>query len=35
MPLSSYTPLHRDAKLSDEDKNLICDWASAERARLR
>lgn len=35
MPLSSYTPLHPDAKLSDEDKKLICDWASAERARMR
>jgi hypothetical protein len=35
MPLSSYTPLHREAKLSDEDKKLFCDWAGAERARLR
>jgi hypothetical protein len=35
MPLSSYTPLHPDAKLSDADKKLICDWASAERARVR
>jgi hypothetical protein len=35
MPLSSYLPLHPDAVLSDEDKKLICDWASAERARLR
>ena len=35
MPLSSYTPLHPNAKLSDEDKKVICDWASAERARLR
>ena len=35
MPLSSYTPLHPDAKLSDEDKRLICEWASTEGARLR
>ena len=34
MPLSSYTPLHPDAKLSDEDKKVICDWAAAERARI-
>ena len=35
MPLSSYTPLHPNAKLSDEDQKLICEWASAERARMR
>jgi hypothetical protein len=35
MPLSSYTPLHPNAKLSDEDKKLVCEWASAERARVR
>lgn len=34
MPLSSYTPLHPDAKLSDEDKKVICDWANTERARV-
>jgi hypothetical protein len=34
MPLSSYTPLHPDAKLSDADKKVICEWASAERARV-
>lgn len=34
MPLGSYTPLHPDAKLSDEDKKLICDWASKERERI-
>jgi hypothetical protein len=34
MPLSSYTPLHRDAKLSEEDKKTICTWANFERARL-
>lgn len=35
MPLSSYTPLHPAAKLSDEDKKVLCEWASAERARVR
>ena len=35
MPLSSYTPLHPDSKLSDEHKKLICEWAAAERARTR
>lgn len=35
MPLSSYTPMHADAKLSEEDKKTICDWANAERARMR
>ena len=34
MPLSSYVTLHPDAKLSDEEKQLICDWANAERQRL-
>ena len=28
MPLSSYTIMHTDAKLSVEDKKLITDWAS-------
>jgi hypothetical protein len=27
MPISSYTILHTDAKLSEEDKKLITDWA--------
>lgn len=35
MPLSSYTPLHRYARLSPEDKKALCDWAAAERARLQ
>ena len=35
MPLSSYTPLHPGSKLTDEDKKLICQWAAAERARIR
>lgn len=28
MPLSSYTLLHRDAKLSEQDKSLLINWAS-------
>ena len=35
MPLSSYTPLHPGSKLSDEDKKRVCEWAAAERARIR
>ncbi|MCI0485515.1 MAG: heme-binding domain-containing protein [Blastocatellia bacterium] len=34
MPLSSYLSLHPEAKLSDEDIKVICDWARAERERL-
>jgi hypothetical protein len=34
MPLSSYTPLHPGSKLSDADKKVICDWSTAERARI-
>jgi hypothetical protein len=34
MPLSIYTPLHPGSKLSDEDKGILCDWASAELQRL-
>ena len=28
MPLSSYTIMHTDAKLSEEDKKLITEWTS-------
>ncbi len=35
MPLSSYTPLHPGSELSAEDKKLLCDWAEAERGRVR
>lgn len=28
MPISSYTIMHTDAKLSEEDKKLITDWVS-------
>lgn len=34
MPLSTYTPLHPQAKLSAADVKTICDWANAERARI-
>lgn len=31
MPLSSYTNLHGDAKLSDEDKELLISWVKSLR----
>ncbi|HEX3143316.1 MAG TPA: heme-binding domain-containing protein [Pyrinomonadaceae bacterium] len=34
MPLSSYTPMHPAAKLSDQDKKTLCDWTETERQRL-
>ncbi|HSB11510.1 MAG TPA: heme-binding domain-containing protein [Blastocatellia bacterium] len=34
MPMSSYVLLHPDAKLSDSDKQLLCDWAKRERDRV-
>ncbi len=34
MPLSSYLLAHSEAKLSDEDKQTIGDWANAERQRI-
>lgn len=34
MPLSSYTLLHQDAKLSKEEKTLVMDWASKTRDSL-
>ncbi len=33
MPLTSYLPLHPSARLSDEDKRVICDWARQEETR--
>jgi hypothetical protein len=30
MPLSSYLLLHRDSRLSDEDRQAICDWTDAQ-----
>ncbi len=34
MPLSSYTMIHRQAKLSPDDVKVLCDWTDAERARV-
>ena len=34
MPLSSYTPMHPAAKLSEQDKKTLCDWTEKERERL-
>jgi hypothetical protein len=34
MPLDSYTLLHPEARLSDDERKLIADWAQGERARL-
>ncbi|MFY9609582.1 MAG: heme-binding domain-containing protein [Blastocatellia bacterium] len=34
MPLSSYTLLHPEARLSDQERTLISDWARAESKRL-
>jgi hypothetical protein len=34
MPLNSYLLLHPEARLSDEDRETLCDWANAERQRL-
>jgi hypothetical protein len=30
MPLPVYLIMHSEAKLSDEDKKILCDWASEE-----
>ena len=34
MPLSSYLPMHPTARLSEQDKKVLCDWTHAERNRL-
>jgi hypothetical protein len=34
MPLSSYLPMHPQARLSEQDKKTLCDWVEAERARM-
>jgi hypothetical protein len=34
MPLPSYLILHGDARLTDQQKQALCDWTKAERARL-
>lgn len=35
MPLSSYTLIHSDAKLTEEDKRKLIDWATSEHRRLK
>jgi hypothetical protein len=35
MPLPQYTLIHRDAKLSDADTDLVYSWARLERRKLR
>jgi hypothetical protein len=34
MPLPSYLWIHWNAKLTDEDIKILCDWTDAERAKL-
>ncbi len=34
MPLQSYTRIHWSAKLSPEDIKTLCEWTTAERARI-
>jgi Haem-binding domain len=34
MPLGSYLPMHPKARLSEEDKKILCDWTAVERERL-
>ncbi|MCA1619168.1 MAG: heme-binding domain-containing protein [Acidobacteria bacterium] len=33
MPLKSYLPLHPEARLSDEDRRVICEWTRREEGR--
>jgi hypothetical protein len=33
MPLKSYLPLHPSARLSDEDKRILCEWTRQEEGR--
>ena len=34
MPLPSYLWLHWDAKLSDEDIKILCDWTESEKTKI-
>ncbi|HEY6233139.1 MAG TPA: heme-binding domain-containing protein [Pyrinomonadaceae bacterium] len=34
MPLSSYTPMHPGSELSPQDRQVLCAWTDAERARI-
>ena len=35
MPMSSYVWMHPDARLSDRDVSLLCDWSEGERRSFR
>ncbi|MBI2840199.1 MAG: heme-binding domain-containing protein [Acidobacteria bacterium] len=35
MPLASYTLIHRSARLSPYDAQVLCEWAKAESGRMR
>jgi hypothetical protein len=35
MPLASYQKFHSEARLSDEERKLFCDWALDEKYNLR
>ena len=34
MPMESYVLIHPAAKLSESDKQLLCEWAKQERERV-
>ena len=34
MPLSSYTPMHRDSKLTGQDLSVLCEWVNRSQLRL-
>lgn len=34
MPMSQYLIVHWDAKLSDNDKKIICDWTKSEAEKI-
>ncbi len=34
MPLPSYLPMHPAARLSEQDKKILCDWTEEERERI-
>ena len=34
MPLPSYLWIHWDAKLTDAERKILCDWTEAERAKI-
>jgi hypothetical protein len=35
MPLESYTVIHRDAKLTDEERNILMDWSVVVRDTMK